>query len=110
MVEAPVFEFEDANDNKIWDEGEEITYYVYTVKEENVPAGYTVSYEFYDPDHADDYELTVTNKLNIPLPDTGGVGDGLFVAVGVGIVLLALTVRKRRKEQKEVRWTYHVGS
>ena len=104
-------EYNDANENGIQDAGEKITaYYVYTAEEVNVPAGYTVSYVMYDPSHAGDYELTITNKLNILLPDTGGAGDSLFVAVGVGIVFLALTVRKRRKEQKEVRWTYHVGS
>lgn len=111
LVNVPVYEYNDANENGIQDAGEKITaYYVYTAEEVNVPAGYTVSYVMYDPSHAGDYELTITNKLNILLPDTGGVGDSLFVAVGVGIVFLALTVRKRRKEQKEVRWTYHVGS
>ena len=65
-----------------------------------MPAGYTVSYDFYDPTDAGDYELTVTNKLNIPLPDTGAGGDVLFVVVGVGILLLAVTVRKRRRSGK----------
>ena len=110
LEDAPLYEYTDTNENGVLDDGDTITaYYVYTAEEE-VPPGYTVTYETYDPSNAGDYELTITNKLTIPLPDTGGVGDGLFVAVGVGIVLLALTVRKRRKEQKEVRWTYHVGS
>ena len=107
LEDVPIFEFEDKpvdgseEGNGTWDEGEKITaYYVYTVKEENVPAGYTVSYDFYDPTDAGDYELTVTNKLNIPLPDTGAGGDALFVVVGVGILLLAVTVRKRRRSGK----------
>ena len=66
-----------------------------------MPAGYTVSYEFYDPDHADDYELTVINKLNVPLPDTGGIGSALFTVVGVGIILPALTMRRRRSRGRE---------
>lgn len=109
LKKVPVFEFEDkpvegseeGKGNGIWDEGEKITaYYVYTVVEENVPAGYTVSYDFYNPIDAGDYELTVTNKLNIPLPDTGAGGDILFVVVGVGILLWGLTLRKRRPRGK----------
>lgn len=100
LQDTPVYEFADKNSNGTRDEGEEITaYYVYTV-EEVVPDGYSVSYHFYNPTDADDYELTVTNKLNIPLPDTGGAGDILFVVVGVGILLLAVTVRKRRRSGK----------
>ncbi|WP_294572844.1 LPXTG cell wall anchor domain-containing protein [uncultured Subdoligranulum sp.] len=104
LENVPVFEFKDKpaeGGNGTWDEGEEITaYYVYTVVEENVPAGYTVSYDFYNPIDAGDYELTVTNKLNIPLPDTGAGGDAMFVAVGVGILLLGLTLTKRRRPRK----------
>lgn len=107
LENVPVFEFEDKpvegseKGNGTWDEGEKITaYYVYTVVEENVPAGYTVSYDFYDPADAGDYELTVTNKLNIPLPDTGAGGDVAFVAVGVGILLLGLTLTRRRRPRK----------
>lgn len=98
---VPVVEFYDENGNGVWDEGEIFTaYYVYTVVEENVPAGYTVSYDFYDPTDAGDYELTVTNKRSIPLPDTGAGGDAMFVAVGVGILLLGLTLTKRRRPRK----------
>ena len=107
LENVPVFEFEDKpvegseKGNGTWDEGEKITaYYVYTVVEENVPAGYTVSYDFYDPADAGDYELTVTNKLSIPLPDTGAGGDVAFVAVGVGILLLGLTLTRRRRPRK----------
>lgn len=95
-----VSSFDDTDHDGVWDEGEDRTYYVYTVEEQKVPDGYTVSYTPYDPDHAGDYVLTVTNKLNIPLPDTGGVGDSLFVVVGVGILLLAVTMRKRRRSGK----------
>ena len=107
LEDVPIFEFEDKpvegseEGNGTWDEGEKITaYYVYTVKEENVPAGYTVSYDFYDPTDAGDYELTVTNKRSIPLPDTGAGGDAMFVAVGVGILLLGLTLTRRRRLRK----------
>ena len=101
LKNVPLYKYEDANGNGVLDYEETITaYYVYTVKEENVPAGYTVSYEFYDPNHAGDYELTVTNKLNIPLPDTGGAGDSLFVVVGVGILLLGVALGKRRTRRR----------
>lgn len=107
LKNVPVFEFKDKpvegseKGNGTWDEGEEITaYFVYTVVEENVPAGYTVSYDFYDLTDAGDYELTVTNKRSIPLPDTGAGGDAMFVAVGVGILLLGLTLTKRRRPRK----------
>ena len=111
LENARLYEYTDVNNNGVLDNGDTIlAYYVYTAEEKVVPPGYTVSYDTYDPGHAGDYELTITNKLAIRLPDTGGIGDGLFVVVGVGIVLLALTMRKRRKGQKEVRWTYHAGS
>lgn len=101
LKNVPVVEFYDKNDNDVWDEDETMTaYYVYKVVEENVPAGYTVSYDFYDPTDAGDYELTVTNKRSIPLPDTGAGGDAMFVAVGVGILLLGLTLTKRRRPRK----------
>jgi len=97
VLTAPVYEFDDANQNGLRDNGENITaYYVYTA-EEQVPDGYTVSYEAYDPSHADDYKLTITNTLRVTMPDTGGMSDGMNVLVGVGILFLALTVRKRRR-------------
>lgn len=101
LQDAPVVEFDDANDNGVWDEGEKFTaYYVYTVEEPEVPDGYEAIIDNYDPTDAGDYELTVTNKRSIPLPDTGAGGDVLFVVVGVGILLLAVTVRKRRRSGK----------
>ena len=100
LKDAPIYTFIDEDHDEVWDDDEKIAYYVYTVVEENVPAGYTVSYDFYNPIDADDYELTVTNKLNIPLPDTGAGGDAMFVAVGVGILLLGLTLTKRRRPRK----------
>lgn len=100
ILQAPVYEFEDVNQNGVRDPEEEITaYFVYMAEELNVPAGYIVSYVMYDPSCAGDYELTITNKLSIPLPDTDSVGDGLFVVLGVGIVLLALAVPKRRRKE-----------
>lgn len=100
LKDAPIYTFIDKDHDKVWDDDEEIAYYVYTMVEENVPAGYTVSYDFYNPIDAGDYELTVTNKLKVPLPDTGAGGDILFVVVGVGILLWGLTLRKRRPRGK----------
>ena len=101
LRDAPVFAFEDADKDKVWDEGEKITaYYVYTVEEPEVPNGYEAIIDNYDPTDAGDYELTVTNKRSIPLPDTGAGGDAMFVAVGVGILLLGLTLTKRRRPRK----------
>ena len=101
LQDAPVVEFDDVNDNDVWDEGEKFTaYYVYTVEEPVVPDGYEAIIDNYDPTDAGDYELTVTNKRSIPLPDTGAGGDAMFVAVGVGILLLGLTLTKRRRPRK----------
>ena len=101
LQDAPVIEFNDANGNGVWDEGEAITaYYVYTVEEPEVPNGYEAIIDNYDPTDAGDYELTVTNKRSIPLPDTGAGGDVLFVVVGVGILLLGLTLTRRRRPRK----------
>ena len=101
LKNAPVVEFDDVNDNDVWDEGEKFTaYYVYTVEEPEVPDGYEAIIDNYDPTDAGDYELTVTNKRSIPLPDTGAGGDAMFVAVGVGILLLGLTLTKRRRPRK----------
>ena len=101
LRDAPVFAFEDKDGDNVWDEGEAITaYYVYTVEEPEVPNGYEAIIDNYDPTDAGDYELTVTNKRSIPLPDTGAGGDAMFVAVGVGILLLGLTLTKRRRPRK----------
>ena len=101
LRDAPVFAFEDKDGDNVWDEGEAITaYYVYTVEEPVVPNGYEAIIDNYDPTDAGDYELTVTNKLSIPLPDTGAGGDAMFVAVGVGLLLLGLTLTRRRRPRK----------
>lgn len=101
LRDAPVFAFEDKDGDNVWDEGEAITaYYVYTVEEPEVPNGYEAIIDNYDPTDAGDYELTVTNKRSIPLPDTGAGGDVAFVAVGVGILLLGLTLTRRRRPRK----------
>lgn len=101
LRDAPVFAFEDKDGDNVWDEDETITaYYVYTVEEPEVPNGYEAIIDNYDPTDAGDYELTVTNKRSIPLPDTGAGGDVAFVAVGVGILLLGLTLTRRRRPRK----------
>lgn len=102
LENAPLYEYTDTNENDVLDDGDTITaYYVYTVEEVNVPAGYVVTYQPYDPDQAGDYTLTITNTLSIPLPDTGGMGSAIFAVVGVGILLPALTIRKRRGKRRE---------
>lgn len=101
LRDAPVFAFEDKDGDNVWDEDETITaYYVYTVEEPVVPNGYEAIIDNYDPTDAGDYELTVTNKRSIPLPDTGAGGDAMFVAVGVGLLLLGLTLTRRRRPRK----------
>ena len=116
LEDVPVVEYQDSNNDGVPDtdkDGKAIitAYYVYTVEEEAV-SGYTTTYDEWDNMHplpddgdydwdisADDYELTITNKKSIPLPDTGGLGDFLFVLAGVGIVLVGL---KRRKKDETV--------
>ena len=67
-------------------------YYVYTVEEPVVPDGYEAIIDNYDLTDAGDYELTVTNKRSIPPAGYRRGGDAMFVAVGVGILLLGLTL------------------
>ena len=113
LEDAPVVEYQDSNNDGVPDtdeNGKEIitAYYVYTVEEEAV-SGYTTTYDQWDNMHplkddegnydwdisADDYELTITNKKTMTLPDAGGFGDFLFVLAGVGIVLIGLRRRKK---------------
>ena len=102
LQDAPVVEFDDANGNGVWDGGETITaYYVYTVEEPQVPNGYEASIDNYDPADAGGYELTVTNKRTVELPNTGAAGDAMFVAVGVGLLLLGLARIRRRPRKGE---------
>lgn len=102
LQDAPVVEFKDANGNGVWDGGETITaYYVYTVEEPEVPNGYEASIDNYDPADAGGYELTVTNKRTVELPNTGAAGDAMFVAVGVGLLLLGLALCRRRPRKGE---------
>ena len=102
LRDAPVFAFEDADSDNVWDEGEIITaYYVYTVEEQDVPDGYEAIIDNYDPTDAGDYELTVTNKRTVELPNTGAAGDAMFVAVGVGLLLLGLARIRRRPRKGE---------
>ncbi len=102
LQDAPVIKFNDANGNGVWDGGETITaYYVYTVEEPQVPNGYEASIDNYDPADAGGYELTVTNKRTVELPNTGAAGDAMFVAVGVGLLLLGLARIRRRPRKGE---------
>lgn len=102
LQDARVVEFNDANGNGVWDGGETITaYYVYTVEEPKVPNGYEASIDNYDPADAGGYELTVTNKRTVELPNTGAAGDAMFVAVGVGLLLLGLARIRRRPRKGE---------
>lgn len=102
LQDAPVVEFKDANGNGVWDGDEPITaYYVYTVEEPQVPNGYEASIDNYDPADAGGYELTVTNKRTVELPNTGAAGDAMFVAVGVGLLLLGLARIRRRPRKGE---------
>ena len=102
LQDAPVVEFDDENGNGVWDKDETITaYYVYTVQEPQVPNGYEASIDNYDPADAGGYELTVTNKRTVELPNTGAAGDAMFVAVGVGLLLLGLARIRRRPRKGE---------
>ena len=73
-----------------------LSYYVYSFEETTLPPGYEVEIT------ADQQAFTVTivNSHAPSLPDTGGRGDALFTAVGVGIILLAMAASLARRKKK----------
>lgn len=95
LKNAPVLEYQKAADGTVTDTIE--AYYVYSFEEETVP-GYTLTDSTYDEKT---YHATITNTHHPMLPDTGSTGDWLYVVVGVGILLLALSVPRKRKGRRE---------
>lgn len=95
LKNAPVLEYQKAADGTVTDTIE--AYYVYLFEEETVP-GYTLTGSTYDEKT---YHATITNTHHPMLPDTGSTGDWLYVVVGVGILLLALSVPRKRKGRRE---------
>lgn len=73
-----------------------LSYYVYSFEETTLPPGYEVEIT------ADQQAFTVTivNSHAPSLPDTGGRGDALFTAVGVGIILLAMAASLAGRKKK----------
>lgn len=69
----------------------------YSFEEDEVP-GYTMTDSAYDEKT---YHATITNTHHPRLPDTGSTGDWMFVIIGVGILLLALSVPRKRKGREE---------
>lgn len=95
LKNAPVLKYQKAADGTVTDTIE--AYYVYLFEEETVP-GYTLTDSTYDEKT---YHATITNTHHPMLPDTGSTGDWLYVVVGVGILLLALSVPRKRKGRRE---------
>lgn len=95
LKNAPVLKYKKAADGTVTDTIE--AYYVYLFEEETVP-GYTLTDSTYDEKT---YHATITNTHHPMLPDTGSTGDWLYVVVGVGILLLALSVPRKRKGRRE---------
>lgn len=95
LKNAPVLKYKTAADGTVTDTIE--AYYVYSFEEETVP-GYTLTGSTYDEKT---YHATITNTHHPMLPDTGSTGDWLYVVVGVGILLLALSVPRKRKGRRE---------
>ena len=95
LKNAPVLKYQKAADGTVTDTIE--AYYVYSFEEEAVP-GYTLTGSTYDEKT---YHATITNTHHPMLPDTGSTGDWLYVVVGVGILLLALSVPRKRKGRRE---------
>ena len=95
LKNAPVLKYQKAADGTVTDTIE--AYYVYSFEEETVP-GYTLTDSTYDEKT---YHATITNTHHPMLPDTGSTGDWLYVVVGVGILLLALSVPRKRKGRRE---------
>lgn len=95
LKNAPVLKYQTAADGTVTDTIK--AYYVYSFAEEAVP-GYTLTGSTYDEKT---YHATITNTHHPMLPDTGSTGDWLYVVVGVGILLLALSVPRKRKGRRE---------
>jgi len=95
LKNTPVLKYQTAADGTVTDTIE--AYYVYSFEEEAVP-GYTLTDSTYDEKT---YHATITNTHHPMLPDTGSTGDWLYVVVGVGILLLALSVPRKRKGRRE---------
>ena len=96
LKDAPVLEYTMGSDGKPTDTIE--AYYVYSFEEDSVP-GYTMTESKYDEKT---YHATITNTHHPRLPDTGSTGDWMFVMFGVGILLFALAVPRRRKDKGEM--------
>ena len=96
LKDAPVLKYTMGSDGKPTDTIE--AYYVYSFEEDTVP-GYTMTESKYDEKT---YHATITNTHHPRLPDTGGIGDWVFVMFGVGILLFALAVPRRRKDKGEM--------
>lgn len=95
LKNAPVLKYQTTADGTVTDTIE--AYYVYSFEEETVP-GYTLTGSTYDEKT---YHATITNTHHPMLPDTGSTGDWVYVVVGVGILLLALSVPRKRKGRRE---------
>ena len=96
LKDAPVLKYATDSDGKPTDTIE--AYYVYSFEEDPVP-GYTMTESKYDEKT---YHATITNTHHPRLPDTGSTGDWMFVMFGVGILLFALAVPRRRKDKGEM--------
>lgn len=95
LKDAPVLKYTKGSDGNPTDTIE--AYYVYSFEEEPVP-GYTTTEPNYDEKT---YHATITNTHHPRLPDTGSTGDWMFVMLGVGILLFALAVPRRRNDKGE---------
>lgn len=96
LKDAPVLKYTMGSDEKPTNTIE--AYYVYSFEEDPVP-GYTMTESKYDEKT---YHATITNTHHPRLPDTGSIGDWMFVMFGVGILLFALAVPRRRKDKGEM--------
>lgn len=96
LKDAPVLEYTMGSDGKPTNTIK--AYYVYSFEEDPVP-GYTMTESKYDEKT---YHVTITNTHHPRLPDTGSIGDWMFVMFGVGILLFALAVPRRRKDKGEM--------
>ena len=96
LKDAPVLKYTMGSDEKPTNTIE--AYYVYSFEENPVP-GYTMTEPKYDEKT---YHVTITNTHHPRLPDTGSTGDWAFVMFGVGILLFALAVPRRRKDKGEM--------
>lgn len=86
----PTYKVDGTDETKLY-------YYTYSITEQEV-AGYMTTIEV----SKDGFTFTITNRQSPMLPETGGMGDLVYVIVGVCVILLAFKKKNTRNNVKRI--------